>query len=209
MSRLKLHCWFMHTCTYCCVALFSDRRATTSTLHSYLKCLGSIRCIVLLLCMPLQQLPPLFHALGLTPTGSLDSGAMHCQACSLAYLLRLLDSTLAYLDLHDSTRCVCIAGQLEALNSASKGSWVSSPKQSFRAEDRRAEGRRASTGSSASLTRSSSVKSKLHSRQPPHVQVHWLCTCVRARACIRVCVCVCVCVAPCFVNQALAAQTSG
>ncbi|KAL0025519.1 hypothetical protein WJX77_008758 [Trebouxia sp. C0004] len=62
-------------------------------------------------------------------------------------------------------------GQLEAPGSASKGSWVSSPKQSFRAEDRRAEGRRASTGSSASLTRSGSVKSKLHSRQPPHVQI--------------------------------------
>ncbi|KAL0050716.1 hypothetical protein WJX82_005679 [Trebouxia sp. C0006] len=62
-------------------------------------------------------------------------------------------------------------GQLEAPGSTSKGSWVSSPKQSFRAEDRRAEGRRASTGSSASLTRSGSVKSKLHSRQPPHVQI--------------------------------------
>ncbi|DBA86821.1 TPA: hypothetical protein ACH3X2_005404 [Trebouxia sp. C0005] len=62
-------------------------------------------------------------------------------------------------------------GQLEAPGSASKGSWISSPKQSSRADDRRAEGRRASTGSSASLTRSGSVKSKLHSRQPPHVQI--------------------------------------
>jgi len=132
---------------------------------------------------PLQRLVPLLHATGLATKGSLDSGAMHSQALSLAYLLRLPDSTLAYLlglhdsisaylDLHDSTRCVCNAGQLEAPGSTSKGSWVSSPKQSFRAEDRRAEGRRASTGSSASLTRSGSVKSKLHSRQPPHVQVH-------------------------------------
>ena len=124
----------------------------------------------------------------------------------MAYLLGLSDSTLAYVyGLHDSTRCVCAAGQLEAPGSTSKGSWVSSPKQSFRAEDRRAEGRRASTGSSASLTRSGSVKSKLHSRQPPHVQVHWLCACFRA--CAHVCVCVCV--ALYLVNQTLAAQTSG
>ena len=163
---------------------------------------------------------PLSHTSSLAIHGSLDSGAIYSQAWSLADLLRLHDNTLAYLlglhdrtwaylglhdstwaylGLHDSTRSVCIAGQLEAAGSTSKGSWVSSPKQSVRAEDRRAEGRRASTGSSAPLTRSGSVKCKLHSRQPPHVQVHEVC----------VCVCVCVCVALYVVNQTLAAQTSG
>lgn len=59
----------------------------------------------------------------------------------------------------------------EEHESSSKGSWATSPQRPSRAEARKAEGRRASTGSSAALTLSSNTKSKYHSKQPPHVQV--------------------------------------
>ena len=66
------------------------------------------------------------------------------------------------------------AANNEEYEDSSKGSWATSPQRPSRAEARRAEGRRASTGSSASLTHSNSVKSKHHSKHPPHVHVRVL-----------------------------------
>ena len=82
---------------------------------------------------------------------------------------------ISALSLHLSERLVrMFAVNNEEYEGSSKGSWATSPQRPSGAEARRAEGRRASTGSSASLTHSNSIKSKHHSKHPPHVQVRLL-----------------------------------